>query len=96
MSVAEPETARAAAGRLDALAEALGGHGFATQVERAGGKLCVSVSNQDSPELSEIVSAAPEADGSWWFWWSWGDHVAPISDVKTAAFKIAYVLTPTS
>jgi hypothetical protein len=47
-------------------------------------------------KLSETIYAAPAAAGSWWFWWSWADRIAPIGDVETAAFKIAYVLTPTS
>lgn len=28
-------------------------------------------------------------------WSSWGDRIAPITDVATAAFKLACVLTPT-
>jgi hypothetical protein len=44
-------------------------------------------------ELSETVHVAPASDGGWWFWWSWNDPIARVSDVDAAAFKIAYVLT---
>jgi uncharacterized protein with LGFP repeats len=53
----------------------------------------VNVASQSVPQLSETVSAAPADDGTWWFWWSWGDRIAPVGEVETAAFKIAYVLT---
>jgi hypothetical protein len=42
------------------------------------------------------VYAAPAEDGSWWLWWSWADQLAPIDEIDTAAFKIAYVLTPSA
>jgi hypothetical protein len=27
-----------------------------------------------------------------WFWWSWAERIAPVSDVTTAAGKVATVL----
>ncbi len=96
MSVAGPEMAFTAAGQLNVLAQALGAQGFVAQIMRVDGKACVRVFNRVAKALTEVVCVAPAADGSWWFWWSWGDRVAPIGDIETAAFKIAYVLTPTS
>ncbi len=92
----ETEAVRTAAGQLHMLAGHLNSRGFVTQVMRADGKLCVSVVNGVAAELSELVYAAPTADGSWSFWWSRADRIASISDVQIATFKIAYVLTPTS
>ena len=54
------------------------------------------VANRWAAELSDTIYAAPAEDGSWWFWWSWEDRIALVGDVEAAAFKIAYVLTPTS
>jgi hypothetical protein len=82
-----------AAEQLGALAENLTGRGFAAYVTHAGRYACLSVANLAVPRLAETVYAAP-ADGAWWFWWSWADRIARVSDVETAAFKIAYVLTP--
>jgi len=40
-----------------------------------------------SPQLSETIYVQ---DGC--FWWSWAERLAPITDVPTAAAKIAAVL----
>jgi uncharacterized protein with LGFP repeats len=80
--------------QLGVLAVNLRGRGFTAQVTRAGKRGCVGVASQSVPQLSETVYAAPADDGTWWFWWSWGDRIAPVGEVDTAAFKIAYVLTP--
>jgi hypothetical protein len=92
----ETEAARAAAGQMEMLAGHLRSRGLVAQVMRADGKLCVRVVNRIAAELSQLVYAAPIADGSWWFWWSWADRIASVSEIETATFKIAYVLTPTS
>jgi len=42
----------------------------------------------------ETIAVAPADDGVWWFWWSRGDRIARVTDVETAAFKVAYVLIP--
>jgi hypothetical protein len=88
------DAARQAAMQLGVLAVNLRARGFTAQVTRAGRRECVGVANQSVPQLSETVYAAPADDGTWWFWWSWADRIAPVSEVETAAFKIAYVLTP--
>lgn len=82
-----------AARQLGALAGNLSARGFAAKLTRAGRHTAVHVANRSVPKLTETVYAAP-ADGVWWFWWSWADRLAPVSDVEAAAFKIAYVLTP--
>jgi hypothetical protein len=80
--------------QLGVLAVNLRGRGFTAQVTRAGTRECVNVASQSVPRLSETVYAAPADDGRWWFWWSWDDPIAPVGELETAAFKIAYVLTP--
>jgi hypothetical protein len=80
--------------QLGVLAVNLRARGFTAQVTCAGTRECVGVAHQSVPQLSETVYAAPAEDGTWWFWWSWGDRIAPVRELETAAFKIAYVLTP--
>lgn len=65
-------------------------------VMRSHGQLCVCVSNPSVPQLPETIYAACAPDGRWSFWWSWGDRIAPVTEVETAAFKIAYVLVPSA
>lgn len=88
------DAARQAGEQLEALAEDVEKRGFAAHVMQGDRYPSVSVVNRSVPQLSESVYAAPSEDGSWWFWWSWADRLAPIDDVDAAAFKIAYVLTP--
>jgi hypothetical protein len=82
-----------AARQLEALAENLTGRGLHAHVLRAHGQICARVSSRAASQHSETVYAAPAADGSWWFWWSWADRIAPVSHIEAAAFKIAYLLT---
>jgi hypothetical protein len=94
MTATDTGAARKAAMQLGSLAVNLRGRGFTAQVTRAGTRGCVSVASPSVPRLSETIYAAPADDGTWWLWWSWGDPIAPAGEVDTAAFKIAYVLTP--
>lgn len=79
--------------QLEALSADLAERGFGTHTAPAVHKL--HVANRAVPEVCDDISTAPAEDGAWWFWWSWGDRIAPVTDVGAAAFKIAYVLTPT-
>jgi hypothetical protein len=84
----------AAAKRLGDLADSLDRRGFSAQVLANGNELRVLVQNRAVSQLSDAVYAAPAEDGAWWLWWSWADQLAPIDEIESAAFKIAYVLTP--
>lgn len=94
MAATEADAAQQAAAQLGALADNLAGRGFSAHLTQAGQHPCLAVASQSVPQLSETVCAAPAPDGGWWFWWSWADRIAPVSEVESAAFKIAYVLTP--
>ncbi len=96
MSATQTDTGCDVTERIEALAADLTGRGFIAHVMRADEQVRVHVVNRSVAQLSETVYAAPAADGLWWLWWSWADRIAPVSDIETAAFKIAYVLTPTS
>lgn len=88
------EAAGHATGQLGMLAGNLIGRGFTAHIDQPGKYPCVRVAHGSVPQMSETVYAAPADEGTWWFWWSWADRIAPIGEVETAAFKIAYVLTP--
>jgi hypothetical protein len=93
MSTPNADAVREAAVQLEALSADLAGRGFETHVVRAGHRL--NVTNRAVPEVCQDIDVALADDGAWWFWWSWGERIAPVTDIETAAFKIAYVLTPT-
>jgi hypothetical protein len=94
MSEIEANQEQMAARRLDDLAGDLDRRGFSVRVLTADGKLRLLVQNRLISHLSDSVYAAPAEDGAWWLWWSWADQLAPIDEIESAAFKIAYVLTP--
>jgi hypothetical protein len=93
-NVAESEPVRLALVQLEALAADLAERGYETHVAHDGGTLSLRVVNQEAPSSHENIAASATDDGTWWFWWSWGDRIALVTDVEAAAFKIAYVLTP--
>lgn len=74
------------------LAEALSRLGFLASVTRVGdGPRFVEVISRAAPDLAESVFAT-QADGEWWFWWSWAQRIGPAADVEAAAQRIAQVL----
>lgn len=94
MGATDADPAAEAIKQLQALAADLTGRGFDAHLIQDGGRGRVSVAHRSVPQLSEYIYAAPTGDGRWWFWWSWGEQIAQVTAVETAAFKIAYVLTP--
>ena len=80
---------------LEKLADELSHRGLeAWLMAPPGRRPSLYVVNPAARALEENVYVACGKDGMWWFWWSWGDRIARITDIGTAAFKIAYVLTP--
>jgi hypothetical protein len=79
---------------LRALAGDLERRGYTVRSAEANDKAGLIVAHRTAPDLSETIRAAQGTDGGWWFWWSWGDPIAPVTDIDAAGFKIAYVLTP--
>jgi hypothetical protein len=45
------------------------------------------------PTLSEVIFAA-RSEGSWWFWWSWAERIAPVDDTPATVTRICHMLTP--
>jgi len=95
VAAVETDAAREAAGQIERLTRDLQARGYAARLVIVGGYMAISVAHRTVTQMSETVTVAPATDGNWWFWWSWGDPIARASDVDAAAFKIAYVLTPT-
>jgi hypothetical protein len=94
MSMVDADAAREAVTQLEALARELAERNFETRVTSDGGTPSLSVINPAVRSLRETIAVAPADDGVWWFWWSRGDRIARVTDVETAAFKVAYVLIP--
>ena len=79
-----------------ALVRELRRRGFTATVVRARGHQrhpCVHIAGRRGWHRAEYIYAAPADDG-WWFWWSFLDPIAPVSDILAAAETITRVLTP--
>ena len=82
-----------AVSKLEALADDLGGRGFATTLVTGGGHPSLTVVHRIATHMSESIYAAPAKDSSWWLWWSWAERIAPVGETGTGAAKIVHVLT---
>ncbi len=94
MSLVDAGAAREAVTQLEALARELAGRNFDARVTCGGRLPSLCAINPTMLSSPETIAVASADGGEWWFWWSWGARIARITDVETAAFKIAYVLTP--
>lgn len=92
MTEANTAAISAATAQVEALATELSERGFATTVVSSGKYRRLTVVNKAASQLSENVYAAPASDGPWWFWWSWGERIAPVEDVSAAAHAVGRVL----
>jgi hypothetical protein len=80
--------------RLDRLASALDGQGITTHLLAPPGRVpSLRAVNPAAPALAEDVYAGYCEDGSWWFWWSWAERIAAVTDLDGAAVRIAHVLS---
>ncbi|GII65785.1 hypothetical protein Skr01_58700 [Sphaerisporangium krabiense] len=86
--------ATTATAHLQALGDSLRARGLHARVgETSGGLPQLIVLSTAAPSLSEVVFAA-RSDGSWWFWWSWAERIAPVEELATAVTRVCGVLTP--
>ncbi len=44
--------------------------------------------DSSTPAARTEVYAAPDGDGRWWLWWSSGEQLAPMTDVKEATVLV--------
>jgi hypothetical protein len=88
------DAAHEAVTQLEALARELAERDLEARVTSDSGTPSLTVINPLAPSSRQTIAVALVNDCGWWFWWSWGARIARINDVGTAAFKIAYVLTP--
>jgi hypothetical protein len=82
---------------LQNLASALSDRGWPARLEAQAGRVpALYVRNPEAPALSELVYAWPAADRTWWYWWPWGQPIAPAAtDTPSAAGMVARVLRST-
>jgi hypothetical protein len=90
ISAVEATTATKA---LEALASELTAQGWTARLQTPDGRLPgLYVQNPDAEKLSEHIYAGPSADGTWSYWWSWADTIAPATDPAGTAATITRVL----
>jgi hypothetical protein len=84
-----------ATSRLETLAAALAGHGWAAILREPPGRVPSLHARNPEPAaaaLSEDIYAARARDGSWAYWWPWAKQIAASPD--EAASVIVRVLRP--
>lgn len=82
---------------LEALASAMAAQGWTTHLETPPGRLpALYIRNPHAPVLSEHIYAWPNTNGTWLYWWSWGQPISPTatSALAKAVGIIAHVLRP--
>jgi hypothetical protein len=77
---------------LRRLADALGRHGLTAELGGATNNPSLRAANPEIPRLTERVLCAQAADGSWCYWWPWGQPIGSVADVSQVVTKIAAVL----
>jgi hypothetical protein len=88
-----PPEAIIATQALEALASELAAYGWTAQVHTPPGRVpSLYVQNPSAPTLSEHIYAGSAADGTWSYWWSWADTIAPAADPRGTAATITRVL----
>ena len=71
---------------LETLADALDGTAYAMTFQH-GRRSRLTITNRRAAVLTESVYVEND-----WYWWSWGEKLAPIDDVDQAARAVAAVL----
>lgn len=92
-----PETAgrQAAVDCLNRLGEELTSHGFTCRVMTPrGAAVYARVTNDAVPQLRDDISCFPASGRDLWFWWSWGERIAPAGEIPDVVRKVRYVLAP--
>jgi hypothetical protein len=78
---------------LETLASELTARGWTARLHIPDGRLpSLYVQNPDAEKLSEYIYAGPAADGTWSYWWSWADTIAPTANPADTAATITRVL----
>jgi len=86
------------AGHLETLRQELASRGWITSLLAPEGRLpSLFVQNPDpgAAALNDHVLAAPDRDGSCWFWWPWATSISPAGQVPEAADRVTSVLRAT-
>ncbi|WP_067468995.1 hypothetical protein [Actinomadura macra] len=72
---------------LDDLGQALTGHGFLTMLV-TGPRPRLEVLDRTSPDRHGTVLCERDGHGDRWYYWSWADRIAPVSEVERAAAAV--------
>lgn len=95
MSDDQAALARTRIAYLERLGDELRDRGFAVRLTvPQGGPPSLHVVNPHASALAENILAESSA-GTWWFWWSWAERIAPADDLRSAAGRVTRVLAAT-
>jgi hypothetical protein len=84
-----------AAEALGELTRALAERGFAARIVNSQTEPpFVRATSRVAAQLSENVRCGPGEGGELWFRYSWGDPIAPVRHVDSAAQRVGHILTP--
>ncbi|MEV4253863.1 hypothetical protein AB0J52_11935 [Spirillospora sp. NPDC049652] len=94
MSLQVPTDADRALGHLEHLVDRLRSRGWLVEVAAQGDRWPTAlVSNGELPGLNESVIAAPDhVGGDWFYYFGWGERIAPCTDPHGAVATLARVL----
>lgn len=92
MSDEKAALARSRITYLERLGRELRDRGFAVRLTTPqGGPPSLHVVNPRASALAENI-LAESIGGSWWFWWSWAERIAPADDLCEAVDRVTRVL----
>jgi hypothetical protein len=87
-----PDAAMAALGELT---QVLVEKGLVARVVEPGTRPpFVRATSPEAAELSEHVTCGLGEGGELWYRFSWGDPIAPVRHVESAAERVGHILTP--
>ena len=80
---------------LESLGDELRNRGFAVRLTiPRGAPPSLHVVNPHASALAENI-LAESTEGTWWFWWSWAERIAPADDLGEAVGRVTRVLAVT-
>ncbi|SEG84072.1 hypothetical protein SAMN04489712_116138 [Thermomonospora echinospora] len=77
---------------LDDLSEELTGRGHLTMIVTDGTPR-LNVLDRTDPDRYGTVICERGSEDDLWFWWSWADRIAPVTDLRRAAAVIDRTLS---
>jgi hypothetical protein len=78
---------------LDDLARELTGRGYFTMIVTDGTPRLNVLDRREPGRYGTVVCERGTEEGERWFWWSWADRIAPVTEVERAAALVDRTLS---